>query len=584
MADKFKNINAFAYFLLLVLSATLAYFVGKNGEQAEISLKDIQGVSYFEEKDNLYDPNGCENFFYDYNGQKIEAQNGSVMSNWISCQAGQSITRNGIATNVVCFFDKNKSFIERVDCYGASTIRVPDNDKIAYVRMAVQMADDRKIVYGDSIPDDNISGNYYTIDDLKIFDKNLVEDSNVIESPDGSKWKIMVDDQGNLSAKNVTGTIRTSDLPNDFPEYTITGSSKFDGDFLVSMKGETDSGYNYIFVMTNTGDVKWYKKIPNQAINFRKIQYADGTIRYAYQQYDKTIGDINGGVAATHIVLMDENFNEIQNDIRPLVYGSIKEAFCESHDYKILGDGHYILTTISLTTVDNIPGYEGKNIQVVNAIIQEQKDGKVLMQWESSDYPELYAASILNNDYSSFEAGITNKYTDYAHINSIAVDPNSYDLLISCRSIGLIKLDRHTGNIVWVMGRGRNDLSGIDLEEIGMYQHDARYLPDGSITIFDNSGGEDNTSRVCRYWINEQSLNVEKIEIHTTQYKSSAMGGAFLEDEETSTYLIAYGAGVPDFAFEERNFSTNEINMRLKFDDGTPLYRIFRGVEITPTC
>ena len=568
--------------VVLALSLALNFLLYRTVQN--LSLADIDGVSYFEEQENLFDPAGCEDFFYDYDGSVVASQNGSVMSNWIPCSAGQQITRNGIATNVVCYFDADKNFLQRVDSYGFATITVPDDDAIAYVRMAVQVADNRMIVYGDKISDTAAGGDYYTIDELMISDQNMEEDPTIIESPDGTQWRIAVADDGSISAVDVTGTLSASELPDDFPQYTITGSSISDEDFLVSMRGTTSAGYNYIFVMTPEGNIRWYKQVPGYAYNFRKIEYADGTIRYAYQQYDEDVENTNGGITYTHIVLMDESFNVINDNIHPLAYGSITDSDygCENHDYKILADDHYILTTVTLSMADNVPGYEGKQIPVVNAIVQEQKAEEVIMQWESMEHPELYEASVYNNDYASLVDNPDAPYTDYVHINSVTVDPESYDLLISCRSIGLMKLDRETGEILWMMGRGRNDIAGLEDEQIGLYQHDVRYLEDGSFTIFDNSGGVDNTSRVCRYWIDDETLTLENFEEFTTEYKSTSMGCAGLVDDETDTYLICYGRGVADFAFEERDFSTNTVNMQLEFDNGDTLYRIFRGTEYTP--
>ena len=88
-----------AVLVVLVISIALNFMLYKTVQS--LSLEDIEGVSYFEQQENLLDSSGCEDFFYDYDGSIIDAQNGSVMSNWISCSAGQQITRNGIATNVV---------------------------------------------------------------------------------------------------------------------------------------------------------------------------------------------------------------------------------------------------------------------------------------------------------------------------------------------------------------------------------------------------------------------------------------------------------------------------------------------------
>ncbi len=570
---------------------SVAFFVTALWEHKNLSLQDVSGIVQYEQQENLYDESGCENFFYDYDGSQVEAQNGSYMSNWIACSAGQKITRNGIPTNVVCYFDADKNFIERVDCYGMATITVPDNSDIAYFRMAVQPASDRKIVYGETIADDSLDGDYYMIPELKVDEQNFVKDFTIIQSPDGRQWKIVVDDEGNLSAKDVSEVHSSSDLPSDFPEYTITGSGIGDEEYLVVINTWEGCEFQYLFVMTPEGDVTWYKKVPVGAFNFRKLQYADGTIRYAYQQIDQVDGknyipNINGGILYTHIILMDENFNVINDNIHPIPYGSItdEDQKCESHDYKILGDNHYILSTITMTTVDNIPGMEGQEVQVVNAIIQEQKDGQVVMQWESIDHPELYSAAVYNNDYASFTVDSGNtQYTDYVHLNAIAIDPVTYDLLISCRSIGLMKLDRETGDILWIMGRGHNDIEGLSEEQIGLYQHDVRYTEDGSFTIFDNSGGVDKTSRICRYWIDEETLTLQNFEEFTTEYKSSSMGSAKLIDDETDTYLVSYGGGVAEFAFEEHNFSTDTVNFQFKFDNGALLYRIFSGIETVPT-
>lgn len=578
--------NLFVVVVLLVGVVFAMLVLLEFREYRDLSLKDLQDVTFYEEQVNLYDPAGCEDFFYDYDGNKVEAQNGSVMSNWIPCSAGQKLTRNGIATNVVCYFDADKNFIQRVDCYGEEVLTVPDNEEIAFVRMAVQMSDNLKIVYGEQIADISIAGGYYSIPGLKVSDRNLLGEFAVIESPDGKQWKITVDNEGNLSAENVTGTMNEGLLPADFPEYEITGSSISDEDYLISMYGATESQKNYIFVMSAEGRVKWYKQVPFMAFNFRKIQYPDGTIRYAYQQTESAgqVENINGGMYFTHIVLMDENFQVINDNIRPIAYGSITEEtyFCESHDYKILGDNHYLLTSVTLSTVDNIPGMEGTQVQVVNAIIQEQKDGQVVMQWESIEHPELYSASLTNNEYAAFTAGTTDEFTDYVHLNAITVDPQTYDLLISCRSVGLMKIDRETGEILWIMGRGQNDIQGLEQSQIGLLQHDVRYLDDGSFTIFDNSGGQNSSSRVCRYWIDEDTKTLVRFQEYPTEYYSSAMGSAELLDEETDTYTIVYGMGVADMAFEERNFSTDTVNMRLKFADGQVLYRVFRGVETTP--
>ena len=112
--------------ILAALAASVVMIFGLRSELQSLRLTDMDGVDFYEEQENLLDPALCEDFFYGYDGSIVAAQNGSLMSNWIPCSAGQQLTRNGTATNVVCYFDADKNFLQRVDSFGLATITVPD--------------------------------------------------------------------------------------------------------------------------------------------------------------------------------------------------------------------------------------------------------------------------------------------------------------------------------------------------------------------------------------------------------------------------------------------------------------------------
>ena len=464
-----------------------------------ITLDNINGVQNHNQV-NLFDATKCEDFFYDYKGNKTTALNGSVMSNWIPCKAGDKITRNGIATNVVCYFKEDKTFIKRVDSYGLSTITVPNNSEIAYVRLAVQVAKDRKIAYGEYIIPDNEIGDYYTIPKLKVKEDNLAFTIGVLTSPDGTTWRIKVDNAGVLSTENMGGIIPDSQLPSDFLKYTVTGQSTDNEDFLVAPHTDNNN-MGYIFVMNYKGDVKWYKKLPAFAYNFRKYKNKAGQFRYTYMQVKNTDKmSTQGGYDNGYIVVMDEKFKVIIPSVKLLTHGSITETSYpnENHDYMYIDDNHYILSCYHPKIVTNIPGLEGTEIKVNNCILQEQKDGKVLWQWESANYPELYTSSHYNNEFSKYVTS-QNVYTDYCHLNSVQFAPDG-NILLSARSIGIMKVDKSTNKLMWVMGRGKVPdsvkLKGYTAAQAPYCQHDARYQDDGTITCFDNSGCSTNNVRI----------------------------------------------------------------------------------------
>ena len=55
----------------------------------------------------------------------------------------------------------------------------------------------------------------------------------------------------------------------------------------------------------------------------------------------------------------------------------------------------------------------------------------------------------------------------------------------------IIKIDRATGNVGWVLGGKENQFTFVNENEANSpnyfsYQHDARILPNGDLTLFDN--------------------------------------------------------------------------------------------------
>ena len=78
---------------------------------------------------------------------------------------------------------------------------------------------------------------------------------------------------------------------------------------------------------------------------------------------------------------------------------------------------------------------------------------------------------------------------DPVHINSIDEEPNG-DLLVSARHTHTVyKIDRSTAKIEWRLG-GRRSSFDAGGEKLFAWQHDARRLKDGTITLFDNAASE----------------------------------------------------------------------------------------------
>jgi hypothetical protein len=121
-----------------------------------------------------------------------------------------------------------------------------------------------------------------------------------------------------------------------------------------------------------------------------------------------------------------------------------------------------------------------KNDTVWQGIVQELdiESGEVLLEWHSIEHvglDETYATVMQDG-----RAGL-----DYFHVNSIDVDHDD-NLLVSARqTFAVYKIDRSTGEMMWRLGGKKSDFEMGEGTRFA-FQHDARRLPDGTISIFDN--------------------------------------------------------------------------------------------------
>jgi len=105
---------------------------------------------------------------------------------------------------------------------------------------------------------------------------------------------------------------------------------------------------------------------------------------------------------------------------------------------------------------------------------------------------------------------------DVYHWNSL--DPYGGTLLASFRHLDAVyNIDRGSGNIVWKLGgSGRPDATSLAIAGDPVFaggsgfggQHDARFLPDGTVTVYDDQTGRAGTPRAVRYAISAGSATM----------------------------------------------------------------------------
>ena len=172
------------------------------------------------------------------------------------------------------------------------------------------------------------------------------------------------------------------------------------------------------------------------------------------------------------------------------------------HDIRILDNGNYILQAYDSLIVDMstiVPG--GHPNALVKGILRIQEfneNHEILFDWFALDHLDI-------EDY--FNLTLTNQQITWMHGNSIEIDYDNNIILSNRRSSELLKIDRTTGEIIWILGGPLNEYEIINDNFNGFSkQHDARRLENGNILLFDNGNNHNpSTSRIAEYQIDEEN-------------------------------------------------------------------------------
>lgn len=347
-------------------------------------------------------------------------------------------------------------------------------------------------------------------------------------------------------------------------EITVVGETDLTGRFFLSFPMSRN-----LMVLDGKGNVIWEKyepflspEQPGAFWDFKQ-HTVDGEVYYSYHDQTGTYDNYGlTGYGPGERVILDKDFNEIRR-ITFEESSVVPKGFpLDGHDFLMIDLDHYILNGYIKDTVYNIPGYESGS-DVVFSYLQEVKDGEVVWEWKSTDYPELYDQvaihSMSQNGVNNF-ANENGMAPDYIHFNSMDLDAEG-NLICSLRHIhALLCLDRSASEnqILWTLS-GAADEFGLTEIQKSSAQHTA-FVDGNYITIFDN-GNRNSTSRVVGYCIDPETKTLKAFRSYTLGGKySEACGSAqHLYDE---VYVIGWGMtfGNPE-AMSVVDFATGETLM-----------------------
>jgi arylsulfotransferase ASST len=189
-----------------------------------------------------------------------------------------------------------------------------------------------------------------------------------------------------------------------------------------------------------------------------------------------------------------------------------------------LTNGNYLVISVPITTGVDLTGMSiglpdggteelGPDSAILECELVEfnPATGAVAWTWVASDHLDPVKDSTVPNLAQSRPAPDGGgPVWDVFHCNSIDIDPNNGNLLVSARNTdSVFYVDRSTSQILWKMGGPsytKDDAAYVSVDDGGVYhqQHDARLQPgwsptcsggNGQISLFDDESNQTNPAR-----------------------------------------------------------------------------------------
>ena len=390
-----KGIDASQYYLNgeekdFTDRSEIAGEVTKAAENGAVKLENVDGVSNHNTP-NLLVASEMEKTFNDGTNSFTPPNAGYEMSNPIECQAGDWFTRTGTATGMVVVTDENDKNGTRLFNPDGTTLgntfQVPtDMTWVRYIRMAADTvgAEDGSVVIckGKEAYTSENRGDFLTVDKLRIQTANIPKDIRYLKSSDGKYWELYVNDSHQLQIREIDPDIIT-DLPADFPVYTISGNY---GEYFDTWVSDT---LPYLIERNKNGVINYHKvsvEAVAAACEFRKEKNLSGETRYVLGGHV----DVEGPNGEKCLTIFDKDFNIIDTGI------TAKNGF-NGHDFVFFNDDHVGLFTndsgtISVPIDKDSSGYVEARVSSC-AIVELKKTNGVwneIGRCNLTDYPRLF--------------------------------------------------------------------------------------------------------------------------------------------------------------------------------------------------
>jgi Arylsulfotransferase (ASST) len=355
-------------------------------------------------------------------------------------------------------------------------------------------------------------------------------------------------------------------LPHDFPQLSaIKPGTPPPGWYLTGNVTPAGGFGTYAMVLDNNGTPVWYRKSASSGV-FDVTLLSDGTIAWAS----------GSGGFGTNPNAAFEDFNLeteatlwLKSPVSPMDFHELEEM--PNGDLMILASP--LKSNVDLTAL----GFSS-SATIVDCVVQEVgPSGQLVWQWRASDHistgESTHPMSTKVNGQSVY---------DIYHCNSIDTDIVSGDVLLSSRQTDSVYLiDETTSRIIWKMGG--NSLNHDDAQiltisddPVGGFhaQHDARFQPDGDISLYDDQTWDIGlAARGVEYHIDTDAGTATLVWSYASPDGHDAMAtGSFRRLDGGNDNVIGWGVKA-NTLFTEVDADSN-VMLNVAFPAGVFAYRV----------
>jgi hypothetical protein len=252
------------------------------------------------------------------------------------------------------------------------------------------------------------------------------------------------------------------------------------------------------------------------------------------------------------------------------------------HELLSLPNGNYMMLSYPTRSGVNLTGlgtYTCTDCTVYDCAAQEVDPlGNLVWDWRAYDHVDP-----VNESVAPGGAGTSTSPADVFHCNSIDADDNG-NVIVSFRNLdAILQISKSTQQVMWKLGGTAYNKDGAQIltimndPEMSIYgQHDARFRPNGGISLFDDHSFATGAARGLEYALD---LNAGTAEL-VWQYQGTANSfatGSFRRYADGSNVIgWGYFNGTPNLVFSEVDDAGQDLLDMVFQANGNWTYRVLK--------